>query len=92
VRGQYIVADVSVTVLEGKMSISSASFKFVAADGTIANATSIVDITEISAYDLAPGQKAAGSVVFDVAKGAEKGGKIALTDIFASGDAGYWTL
>jgi hypothetical protein len=42
--------------------------------------------------DLAPGQKTAGTITFDAAVGAEKGGKIALTDLFAEGDAGYWQL
>jgi hypothetical protein len=30
-------------------------------------------------------------VVFDAAKGAEKGAKVALTNLLADGDAGYWT-
>lgn len=91
-KGQFIVVDVQVVVNEGKFSISSGSFKLVAADGTAYNTSFMTGVNDLSAQDLAPGQKSSGSVVFDAGKGAEKGGRIALTDMLADGDAGYWTL
>ncbi|MFI5906225.1 DUF4352 domain-containing protein [Dactylosporangium sp. NPDC051541] len=91
-NGQYIVADVAVVVNEGKFSISSGSFKLVAADGNAYNSTFMTGLKDLSGQDLTPGQKTSGSVAFDTAKGAEKGGRIALTNMLASGDAGYWTL
>jgi hypothetical protein len=91
-NGQFIVADVAVLVNEGKFSISSGSFKLVAADGNAFNATFMTGLKDLSAQDLTPGQKSSGSIAFDAAKGAEKGGKIALTNLLAEGDAGYWTL
>lgn len=91
-KGQFIVVDVAVSVTEGKFSISSGSFKLVAPDGTAYNSTVSFIGTDLMATDLAPGQKSAGTVTFDAAKGAEKGAKIALTDLLAEGDAGYWTL
>lgn len=91
-NGQFIVADVTAVVQEGKVSISSSSFKLVASDGTAYNSTVMTEANSISGFDLTAGQKTSGSVVFDAKAGAHTGGKIALTDIFASGDAGYWTL
>jgi hypothetical protein len=91
-NGQYIVIDVVAVVKEGKVSINSSSFKLVAADGTAYNSTIMTEYSSVSGMDLAPGQKTSGAVVFDAKPGAQTGGKIALTDIFASGDAGYWTI
>ena len=91
-KGQYVVADVAVTVNAGKFSINSASFKLVGADGTAYDSTFISSVEMLSANDLTPGQKSSGSVAFDVPKGAEKGARIALKNILADGDAGYWTL
>lgn len=91
-KGQFIVIDVTVTVKEGKFSISSSSFKLVAADSNAYNSTVSFAGTDLSASDLAPGQKSSGTVTFDAAKGAEKGGKIALTNLLSDGDAGYWTM
>jgi len=91
-KGQFITADVTAVVKEGKYSINSADFKLVAADGTAYDSTVSLDGKDLSANDLTPGQKASGTVVFDAAKGAEKGGKVALKNVLAEGDAGYWTL
>jgi hypothetical protein len=91
-NGQFIVADVSVLVKEGKFSISSGSFKFVAADGTAYDSTFMTGVNDLSGNDLTPGQKTSGSIVFDAAKGAEKGGRVALKSMLSDGDAGYWTL
>jgi hypothetical protein len=91
-KGQFYAVDVSVSVSEGKFSISSGSFKLVAADGTAYDSTFMSGVQQLSANDLTPGQKTSGTVVFDAAKGAESGGKLALKNIMAEGDAGYWTL
>lgn len=91
-KGQYFAVDVAVVVSEGKFSISSGEFKMVAADGTAYDSTITSDVQMLSANDLTPGQKTSGTVVFDTAAAAEKGGKIALKSMLASGDAGYWTL
>lgn len=89
-KGQFVVVDVAVLVREGKFSINSSSFKLVAADGTAYDSTLTIAGSDLSANDLAPGQKTSGTVTFDAAKGAEKGAKIALTNVWADGDAGYW--
>lgn len=91
-KGQFITADVTAVVKEGKYSINGADFKLVAADGTAYDSTMALNGKDLSANDLTPGQKTAGQVTFDAAKGAEKGGRIALKSILAEGDAGYWTL
>ena len=46
-KGQYIVADVAVVVNEGKFSISSGSFKLVAADGTAYNTTFMTGVNDL---------------------------------------------
>ena len=91
-KGQFVTADVTAEVKEGKYSISPGDFKLVAADGTAYDSTTLLDSKDISAADLAPGQKTSGKVVFDVAVGAQTGGRIALKSWLAEGDAGYWTL
>lgn len=91
-KGQFITADVTAVVKEGKYSVSSADFKLVAADGTAYDSTIALNGKDLSANDLTPGQKTSGQVVFDAAKGAEAGGRIALKSILAEGDAGYWKL
>jgi hypothetical protein len=91
-KGQYIVVDVAVQVAEGKFSLTQGSFKLVAADGTVFDTTMPVVKPDLGYSDLAPGQKTSGAITFDAAVGAEKGGKIALTDVLAKSDAGYWTL
>ncbi len=91
-KGQFITADVTAEVREGKHTINSSMFKLVGADGTAYDTTTMLDRKDISGSDLTPGQKASGSVVFDAAVGAEKGGKIALKSWLADGDAGYWQL
>ena len=91
-KGQFITADVTVSVSKGKFSISSGSFKLVAKDGTAYDTTFMSDVQDLSGNDLTPGQKTSGTIVFDTTKGAQTGGKIALKDILADGDAGYWTL
>jgi hypothetical protein len=91
-NGQYIVADVLAVVGEGKVSISSGAFKLVAADGTAYSTTMLTGYNAISGSDLVTGQKTSGAIVFDAKPGAQTGGKIALTDLFSSGDAGYWII
>ncbi|WP_433616428.1 DUF4352 domain-containing protein [Dactylosporangium sp. CA-139114] len=91
-KGQFVTADVSVLVKQGKYTINSSSFKFIGADSTAYDSTIGLDGKDLSANDLAAGQKTSGTVWFDVAKGAEAGGKIALKSYLADGDAGYWTL
>ncbi len=91
-KGQFITADVTVVVNEGKYSINSSMFKLVAADGTAYDSTTMLDQKDLSASDLTPGQKTSGTIVFDAPVGAQTGGKIALKSWLAEGDAGYWTL
>jgi hypothetical protein len=66
--------------------------KVVGADGTVYDSTLSVVEPALGFTELSPGQKTAGAVTFDTAVGAQTGGKIALTDVFADGDAGYWQL
>jgi hypothetical protein len=91
-NGQFLVADVAAEVLEGKVSVGSSSFKFVAADGVAYNSGYMSDVKDFYGSDLTTGQKTSGQIAFDVKPGAQAGGKIALTDVFASGDAGYWMI
>ncbi|GAA0926332.1 hypothetical protein Vau01_116840 [Virgisporangium aurantiacum] len=91
-KGQFITADVTAEVREGKYSINSAMFKLVAADGTAYDTTTMLDRQDISGSDLTVGQKTNGTIVFDAGTGAQTGGKIALKSWLAEGDAGYWTL
>jgi hypothetical protein len=91
-KGQFITADVTAVVKEGKYTINSASFKLVGADGTAYDSTVALNGKDLSGSDLTAGQKTAGQIVFDAAVGAEKGGKIAIKSYLAEGDAGYWTL
>jgi hypothetical protein len=91
-KGQYIVVDVAVQVTEGKLTLTQGSFKLVGADGTVFDTTVPVVEPDLGFSDLSAGQKTSGAITFDAAVGAEKGGKIALTDLFADGDAGYWSL
>lgn len=90
-KGQFITADVTVEVREGKYSISSGQFKLVGADGTAFDSTTLLDSKDLSGTDLTTGQKTSGQIVFDAAVGVEKGGKIAVKSWLADGDAGYWT-
>ena len=91
-KGQFLVADVSVQVSEGKLTLTQGSFKLVGADGTVYDTTMTVVQPDLGYSELTPGQKTAGTITFDAAPGAEKGAKVALTDLFADGDAGYWQL
>jgi hypothetical protein len=91
-KGQFLVADVAVSVNEGKFTLTQGSFKVVAADGTVYDTTLPVVEPALGFTELSPGQKTSGAVTFDTAVGAEKGAKIALTDVLADGDAGYWQL
>ncbi|WP_433044173.1 DUF4352 domain-containing protein [Dactylosporangium sp. CS-033363] len=91
-QGQFVTVKVSLQVKQGKYSINSTAFKFVTADNTAIDSTLSLDGKDLMANDIASGQKASGTVWFDVPKGAEKGGKIALKSILADGDAGYFAL
>jgi hypothetical protein len=91
-KGQFLVVDVAVEVREGKYTLTQGSLKLVGADGTVFDTTLPVVEPALGFTELAPGQKTAGAVTFDTAAAAEKGGKIALSDLMADGDAGYWQL
>lgn len=91
-RGQFIVVDVAIQSVEGKITLTQGSFKLVGADGSVYDTTMSFTEPALGFAELAPGQKTTGTVTFDAAANAQTGGKIALTDIFADGDAGYWTL
>lgn len=91
-KGQYITATVAALVKEGKTTVNSSQFKLVAKDGTAYDTTVVLDGDDLSAMDLAAGQKTSGLIRFDVPKGAEKGAKIAVLSFLADGDVGYWAL
>ncbi len=91
-KGQFYVVDVAVTVNEGKFTLTQGNLKLVGADGTVFDSTISVVEPALGFTELAPGQKTSGTVTFDTAIGAEKGSKIALTDLMAEGDAGFWQL
>jgi hypothetical protein len=91
-RGQFLAVTVTVQVTEGRIALNQGSFKFVAADGVVYSTTLPVAKPELGWTDVAQGQKTHGAVTFDVPAAAEKGARIALTEWFAKGDAGYWTV
>ena len=91
-KGQFLVADVAVQVTEGKFTLTQGSLKVVGVDGTVYDSTLPAVEPALGFTELTAGQKTSGAVTFDTAAGAEKGGKIALSDVFADGDAGYWQL
>lgn len=91
-RGQFVAVTVSVQAVEGKIALHQSSFKLVAADGQAYGTTLPIVKPDLGWTDLAPGQRAEGAITFDVPVGAEKGARIALTEWFAKGDAGYWTM
>ncbi len=91
-KGQFLAADVSVQVQEGKFTLTQGNLKLVGADGTVYDTTVSVVEPALGFTELSPGQKTGGAVTFDAAVGAEKAGKVALSDLMADGDAGYWQL
>ena len=91
-RGQFLAVTVTVQVSEGRIALNQGSFKFVSADGTAYSTTLPIAKPELGWTDVAPGQQTHGAITFDVPVGAEKGARIALTEWFSKGDAGYWTI
>lgn len=91
-NGQYITANALVVVQEGQTTVSSGRFKFVAADGTEYSPTLISGQKDLIGFNLKSGQKADGQLAFDVAAGAQNGGRIALIAYGPTADAGYWVL
>lgn len=90
-RGQYIAADVIVTVKTGRLTISSQDFELVAVDGTVYDSTLALDGNDLANSDLTPGQETGGRIWFDVPLNAQNGARITLKDP-AAGDVGHWTL
>lgn len=68
-QGMYVVAEVVVTQKKGSGSVNPLDFKFVADDGTTANALSSVfsgcDDPSLDSSDLRAGQKRSGKIAFD---------------------------
>jgi hypothetical protein len=91
-KGQFVSADVTAVVRDGKVSINGSLFKLVAADGAAYDTATMFDQQGISGSDLTAGQNVSGTIVFDIPVGAQKGAKIALKSWLADGDAGYWQL
>lgn len=92
-RGQFLVVDVVIEVTEGKMLVDGSSFKVVGADSS-AYDSELVSVVKpaLPFAEIPAGQKTSGSVTFDTAKAAEKGGRVALKDILSDSDVGNWTL
>jgi uncharacterized protein DUF4352 len=92
-RGQFVTAKVAVLAKEGKYQASPYSFKLVGPDGSVFDSSLLsVARPDLPSSELSAGQRTSGYVTFDAAVGAEKGGRIALKDWLAEGDAGYWKL
>lgn len=90
-KGQFIAVKVTVLCRKGKHSVNAFDFKFVGPDGTVSDPEFGVAKPDLEAVDLAAAQKTSGYVAFDVAVGAQTGGRVALKD-FSQGDLGYWAL
>ena len=94
-KGEYAVADVTVTVDSGSYDYSEDDFAFQEPDGTT---YSMDDGNGLdSGYDpsldfgtLPAGGSKRGNVVFDVSK--VHGGQITLVDGFAGSELGYWKV
>jgi hypothetical protein len=97
-NGLYLVVDVTVAVTagsEGTYPVSETDFKFVAADGSVAETTFAMGFDPMLQYtELAAGQRASGTIVFDINPAQQAGAKIQITDM--GDDYGepfaYWAL
>ena len=94
-NGVYLVLDGTVVCVEGTYYASPFNFTFVAADGTVYDAAFTIGFKpQLDTINLNPGQRTAGSVVFDVPESAIAGGKIQIDGLGLDTmeGAAYWTL
>ena len=90
-RGQFVVIDVTIEAVKGKIHPHQGDFKLVGPDGSVYESEFLSAAKpELEYTELAPGQKTSGTITFDAPKGAHKGAKVALKEFWSSGDAGYW--
>lgn len=91
-KGEYVVADVLIECKAGTCHANPFNFGIVAADGSRAEPTASFFDPSLNAVDLQGGEKVAGTVAFDVAKGTGKTSKIVVKETYGSKTAASWTL
>jgi hypothetical protein len=94
-NGIYLVLDATVVCDEGTYLASPFSFTFVGADGTAYDTAITVGFKPgLDTINLNPGQRTAGTVVFDVPQAALAGAKIQIDGIGLDVNEGaaYWAL
>ncbi len=95
-NGMYLVVDVTVVVAANSAGTYSAGphgFKFVAADGTVAESSFAAGIDpQLSFVDLSAGQQVSGKVVFDINPAHQIGGRVQIDDVGANYNQpfAYW--
>lgn len=91
-HGMYVTGHLEIKAVTGSTFASTSDLSFVTANGTVYESTFAGYDDEFEAADLKQGQRKAGRIVFDVPKGALKGGKIQVSSIFDDEAYGYWKL
>jgi hypothetical protein len=95
-NGTYLLGYLEIKVTKGNAYVCGCETSFIGPDGTVYEYTwALIDgYDELTAADVAAGQKVAGWVSFDVPKKALKGGKIQLkvTNFFSEDKYAYWAL
>jgi hypothetical protein len=89
-RGEFLVPEFSITVIEGSYAASPFNFAVVAKDGTRSQPTVSVFEPALPTLDMQTGQTTAGKITFDVPKSTTSGSKIAIVQGFK--DVGYWAI
>jgi hypothetical protein len=97
-NGMYLVVDVTVVVAvnsTGTYSAGPGEFKFVAADGTVADSGFASGFDpELPYIDLSAGQQVSGKIVFDINPAHQAGAKVQINDVGANYNQpfAYWGL
>jgi hypothetical protein len=95
-NGLYLAVDVTVVVAAdsaGTYSTGPHGFKFVAADGTVAEPGFAAGVDPpLSFVDLSAGQQVSGKIVFDINPAHQTGGRVQINDVGANYNQpfAYW--
>lgn len=89
-RGVLYGIKVTVEVVSGNVYACACDYALVTADGTVYEGAGHTVNGGLEAVTLNRGQKASGTVVFDIPNGAHAGGRIELRE--GSNNQGFWTI